>query len=204
MSFLGKASLILAALIISLAAVPAAKADPIIIRTTGFSLSNLGNDGTGLSGKDSLVGISTETHNIDTPGDYQVLLNLLAFDTGFTGANSGGPHAFNFSQLVTINGQTQTLNLVGRIDIDHLVDTVHILSSAPLTFNFNTFSVVLTANPVDLAGIGVGSFSGQLTANMIVTTTGSAIPEPATLTLLGLGLAGIAARIRQKRKTRAA
>ena len=195
-----KVSLAVAALLISFAAAPAAKADPITIQSSGFSLPNLGNDGTGVSGLDLLVGAaSSSTHNVNGSGSFTTLLNPLSFTTGFTGANSGGSHPFSFSQLLTINGQTQMLNLAGSIDIGHLVDTVHIFESAPLTFTFNTFSVTVTVLPTDIDGWGPGTFCGRLKAQIVVDN-GSPVPEPASLTLLGLGLAGAAAKLRQKRK----
>src|SRR5438477_755156 len=150
-----KISLALAAMLVSIAIAPAAKADPVTITSGGFHLSNLANDGTGVPGLDSLVGIATTvTHNINGAGSFIALLNPLTFTTGFTGLNSGGAHPFTFSQLLTINGQTQVLNLVGSIDIGHLVDTVHIISAAPLTFSFKYFSVVVNVIPTDIDAIG--------------------------------------------------
>jgi len=199
-----KISLAVVALIISFVAAPAAKADPITIQSSGFNLPNLGNDGTGISGLDLLVGAaSSTTRNINGRGSFIAVLNPLEFTTGFTGANSGGGHLFNFSQLLTINGVTQTLNLSGRLDIDHLVDTVHIFQSAPLVFNFNTFTVTVTVLPTDLEGWGPGTFCGVLKAKIRVDNC-NPVPEPATLTLLGLGLAGVAAKVRQRRKAKAA
>lgn len=200
-----KTSLALAALLICLGAVPAVNADPITVTSGGFSLTNLGNDGTGVPGLDSLVGaVNTTTRNINGNGGFIALLNPLTFTTGFTGANSGGAHAFTFTQLLTINGQTQVMNLAGSIDIGHLVDTVHILASAPITFNFNTFSVSVTVLPADIDGWGEGVFCGNLKARVDVTNNCNPVPEPATLTLLGIGLAGAAAKLRQRRRAKSA
>jgi PEP-CTERM motif-containing protein len=197
-----KTSLVLAAVLLTIAVAPAAKADPITINAGGFSLSNLGNDGTGIPGLDSLVGApSSSTHNINGAGSFIALLNPLTFTTGFTGANSGGNHPFTFTQLLTINGQTQVMNIAGSIDIGQLVDTVNILSSAPLTFNFNTFTVVVEIIPTSIDGWGPGVFCSDLSARIRVNDC-NPVPEPATLTLLGLGLAGAAAKLRQRRRAK--
>ena len=197
-----KTSLALAALLLTIAAAPAVKADPITVSAGGFSLSNLGNDGTGVPGLDSLVGApSTTTRNINGSRSFIALLNPLTFTTGFTGANSGGNHPFTFTQLLTLNGQTQVMNIAGSIDIGHLVDTVHILSSAPLTYNFNTFTVVVEIIPTSIDGWGPGVFCGDLKAKIHVNDC-NPVPEPATLTLLGLGLAGAAAKLRQRRRAK--
>ena len=200
MRVLAKLSLAIAVIALSFAAAPSAKADPITVSSSGFSLLNLANTSGGVPGMDALAGSAQTTVNVNGTS-FVALLNVLEFSTGYTGADSGGGHPFAFSQLLTINGQTQVLNITGRIDIDHLVDTVHIVSSAPLTFTFNTFSVVVTVIPTDLEGYG-GVTYGTLKAKIRLSTD-TAVPEPATLTLLGLGLAGTAAKLRQRRKRKA-
>ena len=203
MRLLTKTSLALGALLICMAAVPAVKADPITIRSGGFFLSNLGNNGSGAPGMDTLVGTPTiNTRDITGNLSFFALLNPLTFSTGFTGPNSGGDHPFTFTQLLTINGQTQVMNLAGSINIGHLVDTVHILSSDPLTFNFGTLSVSVTILPADIKGWGEGVFKGKLKARFDVIDNSNPVPEPATLTLLGIGLAGAAAKLRQRRRAK--
>jgi len=202
MQSLTKVSLGLALLFAVIAFAPAAKADPLMIQSGGFSLSNLGNSGAGITGLDALLGATaSSTHSLNGAGSFIALLNPLTFTTGFTGDGSGGPHAFTFSQLLTINGQTQTLDMAGSIDISYLVDSVHIIASAPLTFNFGTFSVDVRVLPADIDGWGPGVFSDQLKAEFTVTSECSGlVPEPATLSLLGLGLASVAAKYRRRRK----
>ena len=205
MRLLIKAGLGLAVLLVSTAIAPEAKADPITIQSSDFALQGLGNSGTIANGLDNLIGAAaSSSHNVNGAGSFIAILNPLTFVTGPTGVGSGGSHLFNFSQLVTINGQTQTLDISGSIDITPTVDTVHILSSAPLTFNFSTFSVDVNVIPIDIVGPGAdgGIFSDVLQAQFIVTPMDctTTVPEPATLSLLGLGIAGVAAKLRRRRK----
>jgi len=204
MRLLTKAGFGFLLLLLSIAAAPNAKADPIVIKTGGFELHNLGNNGTGLADLDTLIGAaSSSSTDSNGLGSFIAETNPLTFITGFTGNGSGGSYSFSFSQELTINGQTQILNLLGQIDITQTVDTIHILSSAPLVFDFNDFSLAVNVLPLDIAGPGAagGTFADVLKAELTVMTKDcNPVPEPATLTLLGLGLAGFAARMRKRRR----
>src|SRR5437870_1252680 len=118
MRLLTKAGYALFLVFVSLAISPTAKADPFVIQTGGFELHNLGNNGTVANGLDALIGAaSSSSHTLNGPGSFIATLNApLTFIEGFTGTGSEGSYNFNFSQALTINGQTQMLDLVGSID----------------------------------------------------------------------------------------
>ncbi|HKP36950.1 MAG TPA: PEP-CTERM sorting domain-containing protein [Pyrinomonadaceae bacterium] len=202
MRFFRTTILTLVAVVIMAGAGSAVKADPLSVQSGGFSLSNLGNDGSVPNGLDSLVGSAeSNTLQFNGPGTFIVTLNQLMFEEGFTGIASVGSHDFAFSQALTINGQTQIMDLFGRIDIGFTTDTIHILSSSPLVFDFSTFTVDVNVLPLSIFGPGNGCYFDVLKAQIQVNTCApDPVPEPATLTLLGLGIAGVAAKVRQRRR----
>lgn len=201
MRFLLKASLGLALLVFALATVPSVKADALSISAGGFAINNLGNDGSVPNGLDTLIGASsTRPFTFDGPGSFVATLNDLTFSMGFTGVDSPGSYDFNFSQLISINGQSQLMNIFGTIDIGLATDTVRLLHADALTFAFEAFTVDVRMLPVEISGTDFGEFCGFLKAHITITQNCDPVPEPATLTLLGLGLAGTAAKIRQRHK----
>jgi hypothetical protein len=206
LSHLTKAGLALFGFIVFAIAGPAVKADPLTLVTesSGFLRNNLGNNGVP-NGLDSLLG--TAVTNSQTlagnTGSFVATLNNLTFTEGFTGFGSEGAYVFSLSQLLTVNGQTQVLNLSGLINIGTEQDSVHILSGDILTFDFDTFSVVATVLPSDIFGTANGDFFGALSAQFVVTPKDTnAVPEPTTIFLLGTGLVGVAARMRKRRRCR--
>lgn len=83
-------------------------------------------------------------------------------------------------------------------------DLIGATASIPHTVNrgFDAFSVAVNVIPKDIVGPGApgGVFWSPLKAEFTGTSHHNPVPEPATLSLLGLGIAGVAAKIRQRRR----
>ena len=186
-----------------------ANADPlqIITQSGGFQLNGLGNNGNGTPNNefDVLIGDAHSESNIvdSSGGSFVAVLNPLTFIQDFTGVGSEGVYPLNFSQLLNVNGQTQTLNLLGSLTIGTFHDSVSILSNAPILWQFNTFTVSATVLPVSIFGDTNGAYHDFLCARFEVKPNcDTTVPEPATMVLLGTGLAGVAASIRKRRKVK--
>ena len=203
-----KLGLALATFVLMLMVVPNANADPlqIVTQSGGFQFSGVGSNGngTGITSFDVLIGDpGSASQTIDTAGgSFTTVINPLTFIQGFTGFGSEGTYEINFSQLLTVNGQTLTLNGIASLTIGTFQDSISILSSEPLLFQFDTFSVSASLLPVTIFGVENGDYHDFLSVQFDVIPNGNPepVPEPATLLLLGTGLTGVVVRVRKRRK----
>lgn len=150
------------------------------------------------------VGGFTTVGAVNTANDSLGTITLNNTPGAFTGQTFTLVVTFQApAGITTGNPATFTATLTGTVNSTGNGGVFLNFDNNPINFTFNdgttsgTFS--LSVNDVSVnAGGGAGN-TVTLSGNIFGQQT-NAIPEPATLILLGTGLTGVAARIRKRRK----
>lgn len=176
----------------------------------GLTYSNSSFSGTTAGGFRGLGGNANPGANVNNLGSFSLSTAPNAYDgqTFTLRVTFTAPQGISGSNQATFTATltgTVVSNDVGGVSLD--------FNNTPILFTFQDTNCGVTTIPGQQTTCGNGSFffsvndlaidPGQ-TASLTGQVTGAqqtTIPEPATMILLGTGLAGVAARVRRRRKS---